>query len=148
MTGRTLREASRCPLVIRSMLWKMPFPTLIRRMSAASACSRHRSQAIKLRSDSLFVDKLCGFGFYPSSQRPAIVFCIDEKSQIRAMDREQLVLPVMLGVPERRRLCAAECDLAVCHVGIRHYRLHGDVRRNDRISLCPQLLAFGNVLVK
>ena len=32
----------------------------------------------------------------------ALVLSVDEKSQIQALDREQPVLPMMLGVPERR----------------------------------------------
>ena len=32
----------------------------------------------------------------------ALVLSVDEKSQIQALDREQPVLPMMFGVPERR----------------------------------------------
>lgn len=37
-----------------------------------------------------------------SPPNPAVVLCMDEKSQIQALDREQPVLPIAPGVPERR----------------------------------------------
>ena len=63
----------------------------------------HRSQTFKLSSDPLFVDKVRDIvGLCLSPPNRAIVLCIDEKSQIQALDREQPVLPMMPGVPERR----------------------------------------------
>lgn len=41
-------------------------------------------------------------GLYLSPPNRALVLSIDEKSQIQALDREQPVLPMMPGVPERR----------------------------------------------
>ena len=41
-------------------------------------------------------------GLYMSPPNRAVVLCVDEKSQIQALDREQPVLPMAPGVPERR----------------------------------------------
>ena len=63
----------------------------------------HRSQTFKLSNDPLFVDKVRDIvGLYLSPPNRALVLSIDEKSQIQALDREQPVLPMMPGVPERR----------------------------------------------
>ncbi len=51
----------------------------------------------------MFVDKVQDIvGLYMSPPDRAIVLCVDEKSQIQALDREQPVLPMAPGVPERR----------------------------------------------
>ena len=41
-------------------------------------------------------------GLYLSPPNRAVVLCVDEKSQIQALDREQPVLPMAPGVAERR----------------------------------------------
>ena len=56
----------------------------------------------KLSTDPLFVDKVQDVGLYMSPPNRAIVLCLDEKSQIQALDREQPVLPMAPGVAERR----------------------------------------------
>ena len=77
--------------------------TTIRRMWAAFGLQPHRSHTFKLSSDPLFVDKVRDIvGLYLSPPNRALVLSIDEKSQIQALDREQPVLPMMPGVPERR----------------------------------------------
>src|SRR4051812_648267 len=76
--------------------------TTIRRMWMAFGLQPHRSQSFKLSSDPLFVDKVRDIvGLYVSTQ-PGLGSQLDEKSQIQALDREQPVLPMMPGVPERR----------------------------------------------
>ena len=56
-----------------------------------------------LKDDPLFVDKVRDIvGLYLSPPNRALVLSVDEKSQIQAFDREQPVLPMMPGVPERR----------------------------------------------
>src|SRR6266852_8566479 len=86
-----------------------------------------RSQTFKLSNDPLFVDKVRDIvGLYLSPPNRALVLSIDEKSQIQALDREQPVLPMMPGVPERRThsyvrhgtdfaVCRARCRVGVCH---------------------------------
>ena len=41
-------------------------------------------------------------GLYHDPPEKAVVLCVDEKSQIQALDRSQPVLPMMPGMPERR----------------------------------------------
>lgn len=77
--------------------------TTIRRIWTAFGLQPHRSETFKLSTDPLFVDKVQDIvGLYMSPPNRAVVLCVDEKSQIQALDREQPVLPMALGVPERR----------------------------------------------
>jgi len=77
--------------------------TTIRRIWNAFGLQPHRSETFKLSTDPLFVDKVQDIvGLYLSPPNRAIVLCVDEKSQIQALDREQPVLPMMPGVAERR----------------------------------------------
>ena len=77
--------------------------TTIRRIWTAFGLQPHRSETFKLSTDPLFVDKVQDIvGLYMSPPSRAIVLCVDEKSQIQALDREQPVLPMAPGVAERR----------------------------------------------
>lgn len=77
--------------------------TTIRRIWTAFGLQPHRSETFKLSTDPLFVDKVQDIvGLYMSPPNRAIVLCVDEKSQIQALDREQPVLPMAPGVAERR----------------------------------------------
>ncbi|MGY3530915.1 transposase [Bradyrhizobium embrapense] len=89
---------------IRSIAAETGFShTTIRRMWSAFGLQPHRSQTCKLSSDPLFVDEVRDIvGLYLSLPDRALVLSIDEKSQIETLDREQPVLPMMPGVPERR----------------------------------------------
>jgi transposase len=89
---------------IRSMATVTGFShTTIRRIWTAFGLQPHRSQTFKLSSDPLFVDKVRDIvGLYSSPPNRALVLSVDEKSQIQALDREQPVLPMMPGIPERR----------------------------------------------
>jgi len=63
----------------------------------------HRAQSFKLSTDPLFIDKVRDIvGLYLSPPTHAMVLCVDEKSQIQALDRTQPLLPLSFGVPERR----------------------------------------------
>jgi transposase-like protein/transposase len=63
----------------------------------------HRTDGFKLSSDPLFVEKVVDVvGLYHNPPDKAVVLCVDEKSQIQALDRSQPVLPMMPGMPERR----------------------------------------------
>ena len=89
---------------IRSMAKEMGLShTTIRRIWTAFGLQPHRSETFKLSSDPLFVEKVRDIvGLYLSPPDRALVLCVDEKSQIQALDREQPVLPMMPGVAERR----------------------------------------------
>ena len=103
---RTLRTtpADATHWSIRSMAAETGFShSTIRRMWVAFGLQPHRSQTFKLSNDPLFVDKVRDIvGLYLSPPSRALVLSVDEKSQIQALDREQPVLPMMPGVPERR----------------------------------------------
>jgi transposase len=63
----------------------------------------HLSEGFKLSTDPLFVDKVVDVvGLYHNPPEKAVVLCVDEKSQIQALDRSQPVLPMLPGTPERR----------------------------------------------
>src|SRR5437870_7869841 len=63
----------------------------------------HLSDTFKLSNDPLFVEKVVDVvGLYHNPPERAVVLCVDEKSQIQALDRSQPVLPMMPGMPERR----------------------------------------------
>lgn len=63
----------------------------------------HRTETFKLSTDPLFIEKVRDIvGLYLRPPDRALVLCVDEKSQIQAVDRTQPILPMMPGVPERR----------------------------------------------
>lgn len=63
----------------------------------------HRQETFKLSADPLFIDKVRDIvGLYLAPPTKAMVLCVDEKSQIQALDRTQPILPMMPGLPERR----------------------------------------------
>ncbi len=63
----------------------------------------HLQHSFKLSTDPQFVDKVVDVvGLYHNPPERAVVLCVDEKSQIQALDRSQPVLPMMPGMPERR----------------------------------------------
>jgi transposase len=62
----------------------------------------HRRERWKLSSDPLFIDKVHDVvGLYLDPPERAVVLCVDEKSQIQALDRTAPILPMLPGVPER-----------------------------------------------
>lgn len=63
----------------------------------------HRVETFKLSSDPLFIDKVRDVvGLYLAPPEHALVLCVDEKSQIQALDRTQPLLPMRPGQAERR----------------------------------------------
>jgi transposase len=63
----------------------------------------HLQDAFKLSTDPQFIAKVVDVvGLYHDPPEKAVVLCVDEKSQIQALDRSQPVLPMMPGMPERR----------------------------------------------
>jgi hypothetical protein len=74
----------------------------VSRIWLAFGLQPHRSETFELSTDPYFVDKVHDVvGLYLDPPERALVFCVDEKSQIQALDRSQPVLPMMPGVPER-----------------------------------------------
>lgn len=75
----------------------------VSRIWRAFGLQPHRSETFKLSSDPLFIEKLRDIvGLYLNPPERAVVFCVDEKSQIQALDRTQPLLPMRLGQAERR----------------------------------------------
>ena len=63
----------------------------------------HVVDGFKLSSDPQFVAKIVDVvGLYHNPPEKAVVLCVDEKSQVQALDRSRPVLPMMPGMPERR----------------------------------------------
>ena len=63
----------------------------------------HRSETFKLSPDPLLIEKVRDIvGLYLNPPDHAVVFCVDEKSQIQALDRTQPMLPMRPGQIERR----------------------------------------------
>src|ERR1035441_3734315 len=63
----------------------------------------HLQDSFKLSSGPFFVEKTVDVvGLYHNPPEKAVVLCVDEKSQIQALDRSRPVLPMMPGMPERR----------------------------------------------
>jgi transposase len=75
----------------------------ISRMWRAFGLKPHLSESFKLSTDPLFVDKVRDIvGLYLNPPEGALVLCVDEKSQIQALDRTAPVLALRPGLPERR----------------------------------------------
>jgi transposase len=75
----------------------------IGRVWRAFGLKPHRTESFRLSHDPLLVEKVRDIvGLYMSPPENAVVLCIDEKSQIQALERAQPVLPMDLGQPERR----------------------------------------------
>ncbi|NBC20759.1 MAG: IS630 family transposase [Alphaproteobacteria bacterium] len=78
-------------------------PSTIHRIWKAFGLQPHRSETFKLSTDPLFVEKVRDIvGLYLAPPDRALVLCVDEKSQIQALDRTQPLLPMRPGQPERR----------------------------------------------
>ncbi|ROO24184.1 integrase [Salinisphaera orenii MK-B5] len=77
--------------------------TAVHRIWRAFALQPHRVETFKLSRDPLFIEKVRDVvGLYLNPPERAVVLCVDEKSQIQALDRTQPGLPLRPGLPERR----------------------------------------------
>ena len=77
--------------------------TAVSRIWRAFGLQPHRQETFKLSTDPLFVQKVRDIvGLYLDPPLKAMVLCVDEKSQIQALDRTQPILPLAPGIPERR----------------------------------------------
>jgi transposase len=74
----------------------------VARVWGAFGLQPHRAQSFQLSTDPLFVEKVRDVvGLYMSAPQNALVLCLDEKSQIQALERSQPLLPMRPGAPER-----------------------------------------------
>jgi transposase len=77
--------------------------TSVHRIWRAFALAPHRTETFKLSTDPLFIEKVRDIvGLYMNPPDKALVLCVDEKSQIQALDRTQPILPMRPGQAERR----------------------------------------------
>jgi transposase len=75
-------------------------PSMVQRVWKANNLQPHRTKTFKLSNDPRFAEKLVDVvGLYLNPPEHAIVLCVDEKSQIQALDRTQKGLPIHPGRP-------------------------------------------------
>ena len=75
----------------------------VQRIWRAFGLQPHRLETFKLSTDPNFVSKVRDVvGLYVAPPERAVVLCVDEKSQIQALDRSQPMLPMRPGQPARR----------------------------------------------
>jgi len=74
----------------------------VSRIWRAFALQPHRQETWKLSKDPLFIEKVRDVvALYLNPPERAVVLCVDEKSQIQALDRTAPILPMLPGTPER-----------------------------------------------
>jgi transposase len=77
--------------------------TAVVRIWHAFGLQPHRVENFKLSKDPQFVEKVRDIaGLYMSPPDNAIVLCVDEKSQVQALNRTQPILPLGPGIPARQ----------------------------------------------
>jgi transposase len=75
----------------------------VQRIWRAFGLKPHRQETFKLSTDPDFVAKVRDVaGLYMAPPEHAVVLCVDEKSQIQALDRSQAGFPMRPGQPARR----------------------------------------------
>jgi transposase len=76
--------------------------TAVSRIWRAFGLQPHRQETWKLSRDPQFIDKVRDLvGLYLDPPERAVVLCVDEKSQIQALDRTAPILPMLPGTPQR-----------------------------------------------
>ena len=77
--------------------------TAVSRIWRAFGLKPHRVEDYKLSTDPQFIDKVRDIvGLYLNPPDAAVVLCVDEKTQVQALDRTAPILPMLPGVPTRR----------------------------------------------
>jgi transposase len=76
--------------------------TAVHRIWKAFGLQPHRQDTWKLSRDPQFIEKVRDVvGLYLNPPERAVVLCVDEKSQIQALDRTAPILPMLPGTPQR-----------------------------------------------
>jgi hypothetical protein len=77
-------------------------------------------------------------GLYMNPPENAVILCVNEKTQLQALERTQPILPILPGAPER--LCEAWNDDAFCGAGCAqrecHRGMQSGAQRKRRITRC------------
>jgi len=77
--------------------------TIVHRVWQSHEVQPHRVERFKLSKDPRFEEKVRDIvGLYLNPPDRALVLCVDEKSQIQALDRTAPILPLRPGLPERQ----------------------------------------------
>ncbi len=98
-------------------------PMAISRIWRAFGLQPHRAETFKLSPDPLLIDKVRDIvGLYMAPPEHALVLCVDEKSQIQALDRTAPLLPLRPGQAER---------------GTHDYRRHGTTTLFAALNVKP-----------
>ena len=98
-TPKNATHWSRAKMADRSGLSK----STIGRIWRAFELKPHRQDGFKLSNDPQFVEKVYDVvGLYLNPPEAAVVYCVDEKSQVQALARSQPAFPMMPGMPEKR----------------------------------------------
>ena len=98
-TPKNATHWSRAKMADRSGLSK----STIGRIWKAFELKPHRQDGLKLSNDPQFVEKVYDIvGLYLNPPAAAVVYCVDEKSQVQALARCQPAFPMMPGMPEKR----------------------------------------------
>lgn len=89
---------------VRSLSEDLDIPrSFVHRVWRAFGLKPHLSHSFKLSTDPHFIEKVRDIvGLYLDPPDRALVLCVDEKSQIQALDRTQPSLPMNFGMPESR----------------------------------------------
>jgi transposase len=97
----TPKDATHCST--RSMATELGLSqSAVHRIWKAFGLQPHRQETWKLSKDPQFVEKVKDVvGLYLDPPERAVVLCVDEKSQIQALDRTAPILPMLPGVPQR-----------------------------------------------
>lgn len=75
--------------------------TTVHRYLTLFGVQPHRSRSFKLSTDPFFIEKVRDIvGLYLNPPEHALVLCVDEKSQVQALERTQPLLPMGLGYVE------------------------------------------------
>src|SRR5918993_2969220 len=109
-------------------------PATVQRVWRAFGLKPHRTETFTVSADPEFVDKVRDVvGLYLAPPDRALVLCVDEKTEMQAIERTQAVLPMRPGQAERRASdylrhgtssLFAALDVAVGRVIGRCYRRH------------------------
>ncbi|WP_328291185.1 IS630 family transposase [Kineococcus sp. NBC_00420] len=118
----------------------------VARIWQAYGLQPHRQETFKISQDPLFIEKVHDVvGLYLNPPEQAVVLCVDEKSQIQALDRTQPCLPMLPTTPARRthdyvrhgvQSLFAALDLATGHV---HHTLHSRHRSSEFVKFLNQI---------
>ena len=98
-TPKNATHWSRAKMADRSGLSR----STIGRIWKAFELKAHREDGFKLSNNPQFVEKVYDvIGLYLNPPEAAVVYCVDEKSQVQALARSQPAFPMMPGMPEKR----------------------------------------------